>query len=327
LGLAVVCALASVSCRPTSHSAPPFEDTTLNAPPSARLAAIARKCARVASCAHSHDPPYIRDPTACVDFWLSSDERDPVPRCLSAAGTCDAVGACIHPPGQDEAAAYCRAHPGAMTACVERGLIACADDDPNESTRVDCSLMGAQCTEVKEPGGLTTRACVDPVRCPSELTKAWCDGSQAIVSCTGGALERTPCAPGSSCQSHVDGDGEQVAQCEVPGHTSCSLPGNHRCEGSGLVVCEAHGHFAHEHTVDCAAGGFVCSSFDGGAACTNGPPRCYPGHPTCEGNALAFCAGGTRVRIDCGELGLGTCDIDGRGTDAVCRPTPKPVPR
>jgi hypothetical protein len=115
--------------------------------------------------------------------------------------------------------------------------------------------------------------------------------------------------------------------CEAPGHSSCSSPGSRRCEGSRLVACESHGHFGHEHAVDCAAGGFVCSAIDGGAACTNGPPRCLPGHPTCEGNGLAFCAAGTRVRVDCGEIGMGACDADGRGIEAVCRPRAEPEPR
>jgi hypothetical protein len=207
-----------------------------------------------------------------------------------------------------------------MTACEGRALIVCADDDPSESTRVDCALLGAQCAEVKQAGGLSTHACVDSVRCPGDLTKAWCDGNVAILSCNEGEVERTPCALGTSCQSHIDGDGEQVAMCEAPGHSSCSSPGTRRCEGDRLVVCEAHGHFGHEHAVDCAADRFVCSAFDGGAACTNGPLRCAPGHPTCVGNGLAFCAAGTPVRIDCGEIGMGDCDVDGRGTEAVCRP-------
>jgi hypothetical protein len=325
--LVCVCVFAAVSCRATSRPAPPLEDTSPAAPPSARVAAIARRCARIASCAHSHDPPYIRDPAACVEFWLSSDARDSVLGCLSAAGTCDAIGGCLHVPGQEGAARFCEAHPGSMTGCDGTKLVACADDDPSESTLIDCALLGARCLEVKEAGGLSSHACVDRVRCPEAVTRAWCDGNAAILSCSDGEIDRTLCPSGSSCQSHVDGDGEQVAMCEVPGHASCSSPGSRRCEGNRLVACEAHGHFGHERAVECAAGGFVCSVFDGGAACTDGPPRCVPGRPTCDGNGLSFCAAGSRVLVDCDAIGMGTCDADGRGIDAVCRPREGPPPR
>jgi hypothetical protein len=312
----------SCSCRSASRLAPSAEDTSLAALPLARLAAIARRCARIASCAHPHDSPHFRDPGDCVDWWLMSaqDPKDPLPICLSAALTCEGIGKCLHPPAPDATAAYCRAHPGRMTDCDGTRLVVCSDDDPDEGTMVDCASLGAKCAPLARPGGITTHACVDGARCPLELTKAACDGPRAILSCREGAIDRVVCAPGSTCQTHMEDDGEQVAMCEAPGHVRCSTPGSRRCDGSRLVRCEALGHFGYERSVDCAAEALSCSTEDGGATCTDGPPQCTLGHASCEGNALAFCAAGRRFHVDCGDIGLGVCEADGRGPEAACRP-------
>ncbi len=316
-------ALLALSCRAGARPLPATEDTGMAGSPSERLRAIARKCARIASCAHPHDAPQWRNPSACVDFWLAR-EGDPdmgAPSCLSSALTCDDVDACLHPRHPGPSAAFCRAHPGAMTGCEGTRLVSCGADDPEESTVVDCASLGATCGEIAQAGGLSTRACVDPARCPAELTKAWCDGPSAVLSCHDGEIERTACPAGATCQAHTDADGERTAMCETPGHTSCTSPGRTRCDGSRLVACEAHGHFGHEHTTDCAQAGLTCSVSDAGAVCTNASPECQAGHPSCEGSALSFCASGKRVRVDCGELGLGPSEADGRGPDATCRPS------
>ena len=77
-----------------------------------------------------------------------------------------------------------------------------------------------------------------------------------------------------------DADGERVAMCEGPGHASCATPGRKRCEGNTLVECETHGHFAHEHAVDCATTGLTCSLAFGSAAClTSAAPAVVAGPP------------------------------------------------
>jgi hypothetical protein len=312
--------VAACSCRAASRSPPSARDSNPDVLPSARLVALAKRCTRIASCAHPHDPPHFRDPGACVDWWLQSppDPRDPLSTCLSAALTCEGIAKCLHPPAQESVAAYCRAHPGEMRACDGARLVLCSDDDPDESTMVDCGSLGARCAPMTHPGGLTTRACVDSARCPAEVTKATCDGPGAILLCNDGAIDRAVCKPGYTCEMHTEGDGEQAADCEVPGHVSCPVPGKRRCEGSRLIQCEAHGHFGHESSIDCAALALSCSADDGGARCTEGPPQCT-GRASCEGNVLSFCAAGKRLEIDCGEIGLGACEADGRGPDAVCR--------
>jgi hypothetical protein len=306
---------------------PPPEAATPGANPAARFAAIAQGCARIASCAHTHDPPYFRDPAACVDHWVASEpgNSDPLARCLGSASSCDAIDACLHSAPHPPATAFCLAHPGAMTGCDGSHAILCSEDDPDESTLVDCAAFGAKCLALTQAGGLSTHACVDPSRCPAELTKSWCDRAGAVFSCHDGEIERSACAPGESCQAHVERDGDQAAMCEAPGHAGCETPGSRRCEGSRLVRCEAHGHFGHERSIDCHDLGLVCTSGQGGARCTVGVPECAGGQATCEGNALSFCAAGQRLRVDCGALGLSTCEADGRGPQALCRPKKAPA--
>jgi hypothetical protein len=319
--LLVVC-----SCRAGAPPTP-ADWTGPATSPQARIPAIATTCARIASCAHPHDPPQWRNPSACVDFWVSALGDTPgepeLPSCLSSALTCSAVRACLHPSLTGASAAFCRAHPGAMTGCEGNALVSCGADDPEESTVLDCESLGAKCGDLTQAGGLSTHACIDPARCSAELTSAWCSGTLAVVSCHDGEIERTRCKAGTSCREHTDKDGEHAAMCEGPGHASCATPGKKRCDGNTLVECETHGHFAHEHAVDCTAAGLTCSLVDAGAACTSAMPRCMGGHPTCEGNALTFCAAGLRLGIDCNEIGLGPCEADGRGPDATCRTSPR----
>ena len=268
-----------------------------------------------------------------MDHWImeAPGPAGPVMGCLSSALTCEAIDACLHSAPDPPSTAFCRAHPGAMTGCDGTSLILCGEDEPEESTTVDCASLGATCSALTEAGGLSTHACVDPARCPAELTKTWCDpragAGIAVLSCHDGEIERTVCPTGSTCQAHAEADGEQAATCEAKGHTSCAHPGSRRCEGSRLVRCEVHGHFGHERSVDCAAIGLVCTERESGAGCTDGPPQCAGGPATCEGEGLSFCAAGKRLRVDCRELGFGTCEADGRGPQATCRPAATPAPR
>jgi hypothetical protein len=264
----------------------------------------------------------MRDPSACVDSWLMRDQgaEDPLSSCLSTALTCEAIAKCLHRPGEEPAVAYCRAHTGTMTACDGTRLIVCGSDDPDESMMVDCASLGAACAPLTHPGGLTTHACVDSARCPSDLTTTACDGPGAILGCHDGAIERTPCKPGDACRSHTEADGEQAASCEAPGHARCPNPGSRRCEGSRLIQCEVNGHFGRESSVDCASIALLCVVDDGGASCSDGPSECQGGRASCEGDALSFCAAGKRLRVDCAEIGLGSCEVDGRGPEAACRP-------
>src|SRR5262249_13691718 len=126
---------------------------------------VAEKCARVASCAHAHDPPRLRDPGSCVDWFISRMEPkgargDPMRACLVGAKTCDDVGACVHDKPDARAVAFCRAHKGVLTGCDGTALlVSCSEDDGTESTSVDCTALGGACEERRAAGGLLVRGC------------------------------------------------------------------------------------------------------------------------------------------------------------------------
>jgi hypothetical protein len=287
----------------------------------ARLDKVAAQCARIASCAHSHDPPGLRDPSTCVDSLLIhspvDEETEAIPRCLRAADTCAAVDACLHKGLDPRAAAYCVAHPGAIAACDGDDLIECAADDARESRLVHCTALGARCGPRSSTGGLPAHACLAPDLCPEGITAARCDGPGAVVRCEDRAVARASCPAGTTCRAHAHGDASSYPMCEGPGHRACSGPGARRCDGDMLVECEAHDHYGHERVTDCRAAGLVCGGVGGRVGCAAGA-ECVPGPTRCEGGALTFCAAGIRERVACAAIGLGSCDPDARGAEAAC---------
>jgi len=305
-----------------------LEDLSRVSSGSERIDALARKCARIASCAHRHDAPLFRDPATCVEYWLDheDDTIDPVPSCLSSATSCGDVEACLHGNGSERAASYCVAHPGVATACDGNTLVRCVKDDPNESTVTDCGVASATCGEIHTAGGLLERACLSNGACGRDVHRTRCDGPGTVESCHDQVLERTPCRPGTLCRAHVDDDGEELATCEGPHEQPCDSIGQRVCHGSTLVRCEAHGHHGREESVDCAALGLSCGTAAGHASCAMGEPsECGTSSTRCERGMLVFCAAGKTERIACKDLGLGPCDTEGKGPVALCdvgRPRP-----
>ena len=287
----------------------------------ANVETIARRCAKIASCAHSHDAPRERDPAACVDWWITHVRGDGAgfARCLDVATSCTAIDACLRERvGNATAAAWCRAHPGEQTACDHEHLITCAEDDAAESTVVDCGAMQATCGESRV-GGLVTRGCLSPALCPAGAPEARCDGTSAIVSCHDGAIERTACAPGVRCEEQRASDGVQAALCGAPGHTHCRDVGKSQCDGSRLVQCVPHGRLGEQRVQECSALGLACDEGGGRAWCAVAGVRgCEAGTPRCAGEALQFCAAGHPVRVSCTALGFGACDPDAHGLEAAC---------
>lgn len=315
--------LAACAChRPASSSPAPsgLEDIAHAASGEARLDAIARKCARIASCAHTHDPPRLREPGRCVDYWLEhmNDLDEPIAPCLETAMTCAEVETCMHPAASNAASTFCNAHPGMGTGCDGNALVTCAKDDPGESTSTDCASAGGTCGETKGAGGLLSHACKNPAACPPDVTRATCDATNAVVACSEGAIERTPCRAGTKCHAHKDADGEELASCEDPDDVPCSTVGARVCKGTRLGICEVHGHHADEVSVDCAALGMTCIMQSGRATCGPAPLDCVQGGPRCEGSTLVFCASGRTERVPCEDIGLGACEAEGRGPVALC---------
>jgi hypothetical protein len=319
LGPAVIAVV--VACRGGSASAPGVAE---------RIDRAARTCARVASCAHAHDAPRDRDPSACVDAWVARAPSDvePFEACVEAAGRgsspssfCDQVDACIRARGDAVATAYCRANPGlARTGCNGNRLVTCTEDDPTESSSTDCAAFGATCGDSSQAGGLLTRACLSSTLCPPGAPDVRCEGDRAVVGCHDGAVDRTVCLPGARCEEHRGADGSSSAICESPGHRHCGTVGKRWCEHGKLVSCIPHGPFGEAVISDCAALGLACDDHaESGAACVvPGPRACEHAAARCEGDALTFCAAGRRFRVACGDLGFRVCDPDAHGVDAAC---------
>jgi hypothetical protein len=295
----------------------------------ARFDQASRACAKIASCAHAHDAPRDRDPSACVDAWIvrpSGDFDEPV-RCIVDAAGCDAVAACLRARGDPTAAAFCRQNAGARTGCDGDRLVTCSADDPADCTSIPCASFGARCGEWKQPGGLVSRACLSPSLCPAGAPEVRCEGPQSLVSCRDGAADRTECVGEARCLAVKGTDGVPSAICEPPAHRHCDAVGKRWCEGGSLVVCQPHGPFGEAVVSDCAALGLACDDHaSAGAACVvPGRGACVAGAPRCEGGALAFCAAGRRVHVPCTELGFVTCDPDAHGVDAACTLTQAPA--
>ncbi|HEY8086773.1 MAG TPA: hypothetical protein VIF09_02990 [Polyangiaceae bacterium] len=283
---------------------------------------VARTCARVASCAHAHEASRERDPGACVDAWIAKagPEQSAFETCVAGALGCEEVGACVRGKVDLAAASYCKGHPGARTGCDGTHLVACGEDDVNESTSTDCAALGASCGDSKQPGGLATRACISGALCPSGAPEGRCEGTAAVLSCHDGVVGRTACAHGARCEEHRGADGVPSALCELPGHRHCDVVGKRWCEGDVLVTCGPHGSLGEAVTTDCAASGLACEgALQGGAACAvRGVRSCDHGAAKCVGDALSFCAAGVPVRVSCHDLGFAGCDPDAHGVDAAC---------
>lgn len=298
-----------------------------------RIDLAARICAKVTSCAHAHDAPRDRDPGACVDASMARATRgaDPFEACVLAAHGCGEVDACARDRADASVSAYCRAHAGTRTGCDANRLVTCSQDDPAESSAVDCGAFGATCADLPQAGGLMSRGCVSPRLCPPGAAETHCDGVQAVVTCRDGATERSACAGGTRCEEHKGSDGVLSAVCESADHRHCDTVGKRWCERGRLVQCQPHGPFGEAAVTDCAALGLACDEHtDLGAACVApGPRTCERAAPRCEGDTLTFCAAGRRFHVSCRELGLGGCDPDAHGVDAACGPGtrgPAPAP-
>jgi hypothetical protein len=285
-----------------------------------RLDHAARTCASLASCAHSHDSPRERDPSTCVESLVTRAPADAAAfeACVGQTHGCGDVDACVRARGDAAATRYCRDHNGKHAGCEGTRLVTCSEDDPSESTSIDCATVPGTCGELPQPGGLLAYGCVSPSRC---------DGPGAVVACHDGAVERTECVAPTRCQELKSPDGTAVALCEPPDHRHCADVDKRWCEGGRLLACRAHGPFGEVVVTDCALQGLTCdASSEGGAECAvPGKPSCTRGSPTCDGEALAFCAAGRRFRVSCRELGFASCDPDAHGVDAACAAAQAPA--
>lgn len=320
VALLVVAACGGQDARPASVAPPGGAPKD---PP--WLAAASEACVRVASCAHGHDAPRLRDPGACVEWWLAhGDPRspDPLQKCLAVARTCEQVSACMHGGGDARAARFCASRPGVTSGCEGERLVVCGDDDAHESTITDCAALGATCREMRAAGGLVVRACFAPSKCPPGSPEARCDGDAAVLTCHDGGVERVACPPGTKCTEHKDASGAASASCQLPHRRRCDSLGARRCEGDRLVECSGSGHEGHVRVTDCIGFGLRCAGAGPRAGCyVPANVECDPQMlPKCEGGSLAFCAAGRLAKVSCAAMGLGACDPAARGLVAGCTP-------
>ena len=293
----------------------------------ASLQQVSMTCARIASCTHAHDTPRLRDPSACVDWWVQHADPqipDPLQKCLAGATTCAQIDTCMHGAGDVRAAQFCAARPGVVSGCDGERLVSCGDDDAQESTVTDCTALGASCRELKSAGGLVIRACFAPQQCPANAPEARCDGENAVVSCHDGAIERARCGTGTRCEEHKDEAGEATASCTLPGRRRCDLLGARHCEGDRLVECAGQDHYGKIRVSDCAGFGLRCNGTGPRAGCyVPADVECDKEMlPKCEdaGRSLVFCAAGRTTKIACAALGMDACNPAARGAVAACSP-------
>lgn len=286
---------------------------------------LGRACVAISSCAHPHDTSRESDPSACVDDWLGKGPNDAgvLAACVAEARGCAGVNACLRSRGDAEAVAFCSADHGLRAACAGNQLVTCSEDDPEESTSIDCAALSATCGESGLPGGLLTHACLAPSICPPSVMESHCAGTGAVLSCREGAVERVECAGGATCVERRPSDGNREAVCETAAHRRCDTVSARWCEGTALVQCQPQGALGKAVTSDCAAFGMACVNHaaSGPGCVVPGSRACEGRAPRCEGDALTFCAAGEQLRVSCRDEGFGGCDPDAHGVEAACTRT------
>ena len=311
-------ALVVVAC---GGSEPPPKAPAPPPPPAdpPALAAIAQACVRASACTHAREGSRFRDPGACVDWWLTDSQEEPLRKCLVAAKSCADVATCSQGGGDARAATFCQ-KPGVVSGCDGDRLVSCGEDDAHPTTILDCAGFGASCRDVKSASGIVVRACAAPAKCGAGSVDARCDGAGAATSCRDGAYERVACRPGTACQEYRDESGEQVASCEPIGSARCEGRAFRRCEQDRLVDCENVGRATKAVVTDCVGLGFHCRGIGPRAGCVvPSDVECDKAMlPKCDGSSLTFCAAGRLEKIACGSLGFSSCAPAGKGAIASC---------
>lgn len=289
--------------------------------PTAQIDPIARACVRAAACTDAHDPAHLRSASACVDWWLTSDQTAAGEiACVLSATSCADVGRCTHAPSDRGAETFCEAHPGALGVCDGHSLYSCSDE-PSESTALDCATLGGTCVEQRIAGGLVVRGCTSPRLCPPGAPALRCEGERLVVRCEDGVAERRECPALTRCA--VVGQGTEAdAVCEGARAEDrlarCAKPGFSACEGDRATSCALVGREAWLRTTDCRSRKMTCSMRGGRASCVFPGATCAAA-PRCDGESLVFCAAGAETRVSCTHLGFGRCDATAHGPDAACR--------
>ena len=210
--------------------------------------------------------------------------------------------------------------PGLARAATANRLVTCTEDDPNESTSTDCAAFGATCGDSKQAGGLLARACLSPALCPAGAPRCAATASMPSSAAATARSSARRARRARAARSTAASTARPRPSARPPVHRHCDVVGKRWCEQDRLVSCQPHGPLGEAAVTDCAASGLACDDhLEGGAACVVPGPRACDHAPTrCDGDALAFCAAGRRVRVSCRDLGFSACDPDAHGVDAAC---------
>jgi len=310
-----IVACAGASSPPAAKPAPPQIDDS-------PLGRVARQCTKIASCPNEHEASAFRAPQACVDWYLVNAQSEaPLAECMMRAKDCAEALACTRESADAVAERYCKAHPGALTACDGNHLISCEGEGAEESVATDCAAIGGTCGE-RRPGGpvgIAERGCLSERMCPPGAPEHRCDGESAVIDCNDGIAQRNVCPPGSRCAADRDESGAATAQCRAASGRECTMGGAAFCEGDVAFACVQSGRFRGLHSADCGAFGLGCVVRSGRVFCApRGEAPCAAGAASCSGDDLAFCAAGQSFRVSCKQLGFAGCDPSGGGKEALC---------
>lgn len=271
---------------------------------------LARIAVRAAAC-HGRSPStWMGDMTTTVRTGYEGLALR-AGRCLAFDDHgCDAFERCTglrHSPAPNRSACS-GAH-----RCDADVLSYCADET---RVTIDCGVSGLRCA---------SGDCMAPEEgqpCDARTFASRCEGGRA-VACESGVVRRSPvCADaglvcGASPVSH--------------GQMTCRGAGVD-CEGDfmehGYDLSRAYSCDAAGRPVACVNGGMHaidCTFLDPAARCS--PRAAKPGFelqrfecrvpngcdesveaPRCEGDAVAFCSAGRRLRVSCAALGFAACD-------------------
>lgn len=286
------------------------------------LPAVEKACARVASCSSAQWAPELRSPGACVEFWpkavRSTDEA--LRTCLLSARACVDVETCIRAQKPQKAVDYCASHAGVFSACVDDAFVTCAEK-PEETTYVDCKLLGGTCGEGHVSGGLLVRGCSSPKLCPANAPEARCESDREVINCRDGLAERIECPMGSRCEIRNEGGGERVARCTFGEALRCRGLDAAYCNRDALVECLGRGSDGEVRITDCGKVGLRCVEHGKAASCRLGVQNDCEGEAArCDGDLLTFCAGGRKRAVSCRSLGFPRCDPSAHGLEAACSP-------
>lgn len=161
---------------------------------------------------------------------------------------------------------------------------------------LDCAQGGLTCV-MRDTGSGKTAACT-PGECNPNLFKQECKNNQ-LLTCQGGAIQIDDCgAKQLQCRD------PQVGRCEGTGRSCTQISAY--CDGSLKVACVE----SYLSEIDCTKmyGKKKCDPAS--ASCRGAGVECTTDSffDTCEGDTLAVCIDGFKLKFDCKKLGFLGCE-------------------